>query len=73
MGVQTFNEQYSKMLGVPQEPDRACKIIREALSCNFDAVSIDLIYNLPGQKISEWEEDIKKQLNSGSIKLLYFH
>lgn len=72
MGVQTFNEQYSKMLGVPQEPDRACKIIREALSCNFDAVSIDLIYNLPGQKISEWEEDIKKAIELGVNQITLF-
>lgn len=60
MGVQSFNDKIVAMLGRQHDEgtvERALKIIEDA---GIDNVTIDLIYNLPGQRREDIAYDLKR-------------
>lgn len=72
MGVQTLNEERSKMIGLPQAPETSKERIKEAINAGFYTVSADLIYNLPGQTLEEFMEDVKEAVGLGLQQLTLF-
>lgn len=58
-GAQTLNEYYRKLLGLNSSTEQVIEWIEMVNKYNFNVVSIDLMYGLPGQSISEWTNDIK--------------
>jgi len=61
VGVQTFNDKLRKILMVrdsSQDAKNKLKLIKK----HGLHVSIDLLYNIPGQTIEQWEDDIKQAL-----------
>ncbi len=60
-GIQTFNEEMRKTLLLRDSGKDAVLKIKEAKK-NDIGVSIDLLYNLPGQTLEQWESDLKQAL-----------
>lgn len=59
-GVQSFNDAELTMLGRihnSQEAKEAIKLIRDA---GFNNLNIDLMYGLPNQSISDWENSLEQ-------------
>jgi putative oxygen-independent coproporphyrinogen III oxidase len=59
LGVQTFHSDLSKNLGMAHTNKDSYQAIKWAKEEGISSVSIDLMYNLPGQTISTWEKDIQ--------------
>jgi coproporphyrinogen III oxidase-like Fe-S oxidoreductase len=61
VGVQTFNDKFRKTLLLQDKSAEAQQKVKAIKKTGLD-VSIDLLYNLPGQTLEEWENDIKLAL-----------
>jgi coproporphyrinogen III oxidase-like Fe-S oxidoreductase len=61
IGIQTFDDSMRKMLMV-RDSSRDAKQKLRLIKKNGFRVSIDLLYNLPGQTIEQWKNDIKQAL-----------
>lgn len=61
VGVQTFNNEIRRRLFIQDSGEHAEEIIRKARELGL-YVCIDLMYNLPGQTLEIWREDIKKAI-----------
>ncbi len=61
IGIQTFNNSLRKMLQLRDNSAEA-KLKLTAAKKQGLRVSIDLLYNLPGQKVEQWKDDIKQAL-----------
>ncbi|MCP8320610.1 MAG: coproporphyrinogen III oxidase family protein [archaeon] len=61
IGIQTLDNSIRRMLNLRDDATKAESVIKNARRLGL-YVSIDLIYNLPGQTMQVWENDIKKAL-----------
>ncbi|MCJ7762926.1 radical SAM protein, partial [Candidatus Bathyarchaeota archaeon] len=61
IGIQTFNNSLRKMLQLRDNSTEA-KLKLKATKKHGLRVSIDLLYNLPGQTVEQWKDDIKQAL-----------
>ena len=59
IGVQTFDTFIRRSLGRKKEYKEVVKVLEKALKTNEAVIIIDLIYGLPGQNMSVWENDIE--------------
>ena len=59
-GVQSFAAHHLRTLGRIHSADEAGAAIELAGAAQFDNVSLDLIYALPQQTLSEWEDDLAR-------------
>jgi oxygen-independent coproporphyrinogen-3 oxidase len=57
-GVQSFEDQYLKMIGRGHDSEMAKRAVDMVLEAGFDNLAIDLMYRLPGQTIREWEREL---------------
>lgn len=62
MGVQSFNDDALKFLHRRHNSEGAIKAVNLCREVGFDNFSIDLIYGLPGETVSQWEEDVRQAL-----------
>lgn len=63
MGVQSFDTAVRKNLGRRSDREKVIKCLQRARDKNAAAIIIDLIYGLPGQNMTIWENDIKTFLD----------
>ena len=61
VGVQTFDDSLRKILMV-RDGSRDAKHKLQLIKKQGLHISIDLLYNLPGQTIEQWKDDIKQAL-----------
>jgi len=68
IGIQTFDEELRKVLMLRDSGKNAKQKLREVKKHGLK-VSIDLLYNLPGQSIVQWKEDLQQsvELNLESV------
>jgi oxygen-independent coproporphyrinogen-3 oxidase len=59
-GVQSFQPHHLRTLGRRHSAEEAEAAVRQARRAGFDNVSIDLIFALPEQTPSEWEQDLQR-------------
>jgi oxygen-independent coproporphyrinogen-3 oxidase len=59
IGIQTFDESLRKILML-RDSGRNAKLKLETVKKHGLRVSIDLLYNLPGQSIEQWKKDLKR-------------
>ena len=71
-GVQTFNGNVLKLIGRRHSSEKAVNVVNLAKSVGFDNISIDLIYGLPNQTITDFKNDLKIAVNL-PIKHLSFY
>lgn len=62
IGVQSFQDDALRFLGRIHDRAEAIAVIDQARSAGFDNLGLDLIYGLPGQTVSDWEEDLEQAL-----------
>ncbi|MBU1356897.1 MAG: radical SAM family heme chaperone HemW [Candidatus Edwardsbacteria bacterium] len=65
LGVQSFDPDLLKLMGRLHNPEQAVKAFYDARQAGFRNISLDLIFALPGQGLSGWEDDLKKALELG--------
>ncbi|HTY75097.1 MAG TPA: radical SAM protein [Candidatus Nanoarchaeia archaeon] len=61
MGVQTFDGEFREILSL-RDGSNDSKQKLETVRKNGLGLSIDLLYNLPGQTVEQWKKDIKQAL-----------
>ncbi len=64
LGIQTFDDDIRKMINLRDNAGEAERTVRTARKLGL-RVSIDLMYNLPGQTVEVWRKDIQKTLELG--------
>ena len=62
LGVQSAHDDELRMLGRIHSWREAVRAVDAARQASFDNVSVDLIYGLPGQTLSRWEETVARVL-----------
>lgn len=62
MGIQTFNEPTLKLLQRRHTAGQAIRAFQECRAAGFRNISIDLMYGLPGETLSSWEQDLEQAL-----------
>jgi len=58
IGVQSFNDEYLRMLGRPHTAAEARDAFIMARKAGFANISLDLMYGLPGQSLFAWQETL---------------
>ena len=58
MGVQSFSDEYLKLLGRKHTVQEAVAAFSAAREAGFDNIGIDLIYALPNQSLDGWESTL---------------
>ena len=62
LGVQSDRDDVLQKLGRPHSYEQAVNAVKLARSCGFDNISLDLMYGLPSQTASQWEETLRHVL-----------
>jgi oxygen-independent coproporphyrinogen-3 oxidase len=68
-GVQSLHDHLLAELGRIHSADRARQAVQEARDAGFDNLSVDLMFGLPSQSVSEWREDLREALSLGITHL----
>ena len=58
LGVQNDHDDMLRKLGQPHNYEQARTAVRNARDAGFDNLSLDLMYGLPSQSVSQWEETL---------------
>jgi oxygen-independent coproporphyrinogen-3 oxidase len=61
-GVQSFSDQTLSFLGREHTANQAREAVRVAAACGFDSVSVDIIFGVPDQTLSDLESDLREAL-----------
>ena len=73
LGVQSFNDNDLRLLNRRHTADQAIKAVSLCQQAGYENLSIDLIYGLPGQTPSMWEENLDKALRLNIPHLSAYH
>ena len=65
LGVQSLNDRELAMLGRIHTAEEARDAVRFARSSGFDNLSLDLIYGLPRQTLTDWQHSLDDALAMG--------
>jgi oxygen-independent coproporphyrinogen III oxidase len=63
IGIQSFDEDDLKFLTRIHNSNTAVETVHNAKSAGFNNISIDLIFNLPGQTKEKWMENLRKAVS----------
>ena len=55
LGIQSFDSSVLKFLGRRHSSEKALTAISDCRQAGFDNISIDLLYGIPGQKLTTWQ------------------
>lgn len=58
IGVQSDSDDMLKKLGRPHNFEQAVTAIQRARKAGFDDLSLDLMYGLPGQTVTQWQQTL---------------
>lgn len=62
IGIQSFDEQELKFLTRIHNKEKAIATVYQAVEAGFENISIDLIFNLPGQSKEKWINNLNQAL-----------
>ncbi len=65
IGVQSFRDDILQFFHRAHDSKQAKRSIENARVAGFDNISVDLIYGVPGQELTNWDADIKQLLEFG--------
>ncbi len=60
IGVQSMDNDLLAMLGRRHDADEAAEALERCRRAGFDNVSLDLMYGLPQQALSQWEDTVRR-------------
>jgi oxygen-independent coproporphyrinogen-3 oxidase len=58
IGVQSFNDYFLKLLNRRHTGHQTFQSVKNAQEAGFENISIDLIYGLPNQTLSDWKHEL---------------
>lgn len=64
-GVQSFNDELLKKIGRTHKSEDVFKSIEDAKKIGFQNISIDLMYNLPGQTLDDFKQTLETSFTLG--------
>jgi putative oxygen-independent coproporphyrinogen III oxidase len=62
LGIQSFSDPELRLLGRIHSADQSRQAVATARQAGFENLSLDLIYNLPGQSLSDWSFSLEQAL-----------
>ena len=62
IGIQTFDDRLLRLLHRRHSADQARRAIERCWRHDFENISADLIYGLPGQSLDDWKQDLETML-----------
>jgi len=62
IGIQSFHETELEFMTRIHDPETAIRTVNSAAEVGFDNISIDLIFNLPGQTKEMWNANLQKAM-----------
>lgn len=62
LGIQTDDDSILEMIGRPHTYAQAVEAVRQIRKAGYKNLSVDLMYGLPGQNLSGWEETLRNVL-----------
>ena len=65
IGIQSFQDELLQLIGRRHNAKQAIEAVRMAQEVGFDNISVDLMYALPTQTMTQWEADIETTLSLG--------
>ncbi len=65
IGIQTFKDSKLKWMNRIHSSEQAKLAFKNARTVEFENISVDLIYALPGNEIGDWLEDLRKSADLG--------
>ena len=60
IGIQSFSQASLDAIGRPGRIGRAYEAVDAIRDCGVDNFNCDLIFGVPGQTVSDWEDDLKE-------------
>jgi len=63
LGVQSFDDEALRLLGREHTAQQARDAVRCALAAGFDAVSLDLIFAVPGMALADWQSSLEQAVD----------
>ena len=60
LGVQTLDPVFMKELGRDHNVPRALEAYELVRNAGFKSINLDLLFGAPGQKLSDWQDDLRK-------------
>ena len=72
LGAQTFNAAQLEVLGRIHGPDETGQAVDELRAAGLDNFNIDLMYGLPGQRVEDAIEDVRRALALGPSHLSHY-
>lgn len=65
IGVQSFDDTLLRRLGRAHRADVALETLDDARAAGFDAISLDLIFAVPGQRAADLDRDLDRAIDFG--------
>ena len=59
IGIQSFDNEDLKFLTRIHNSETAIKTVNDAMEAGFENISLDLIFNLPGQTKKKWLQNLE--------------
>lgn len=59
LGIQSFTPETLKTLDRDHTREDAIKAFKTLRTANFDQVSLDLMFSIPGQTLEQWQDDLE--------------
>lgn len=72
IGVQSFSDEILQFLGRIHDRRTAVENIRQARNAGFDNLNLDLMFGIPGQGLSQWEETLQEALDLAPEHLSFY-
>jgi oxygen-independent coproporphyrinogen-3 oxidase len=59
LGIQSFTPHVLETLGREHSPQQATESVRTLREAEIDSINIDLMFSIPGQSITDWENTLR--------------
>ena len=69
IGVQSFDDNLLKLLGRVHNSETAEKAINSAFKAGFENIGIDLIFGIPGQTVSLWQDTLHRAIKKKPVHI----
>lgn len=73
IGIQTFQEQTLQLLRRRHTAQQALRAFQECRAAGFSNISIDLMYGLPGETLTSWQQDLEQALSLRPEHISAYH
>ncbi len=72
LGVQAVQDRALKALGRIHDASQAAQAVRLAQAADFERLSVDLMFGLPGQTMEEWEQSLAWAVDLGLPHISFY-